>query len=947
MIRLRRSSRALALAALVLFALGAAPSRTVSAASPATGTLSESSSSVTWTGGPLVPTASADCGGPQGSGCDNFALTVVAPSSSFVVEITVTPQGVDDWDLQVYGPQGTLVGTSGNSPGQVERVLLVNPAAGVYTVSAAPFAAALTYQAVARLAPYDEPVPPPPSGETPPGYSVHVAPAPLGRSAGEPTLGVNDKTGKVMYIAGLETLRVSFDDCSSPAKAQWEDVSFITTSQTTLDPILFTDQPLGRTFACQLAGKAALTAFTDDDGASWLPSQGSGINSGVDHQAIGGGPFAPSLIGPTTAYRNAVYYCSQDIVTAQCALSRDGGLTFGPAIPIYNLTECGGLHGHPKVGPDGSVYVPNKGCNGEQAVSVSRDNGLTWTVKHVGSSSAGEWDPSVAIATDGTVYFGFGDGDGRPKVAVSRDGGSNWAITDIGGLAGLAQTAFPVIVAGDPQRAAFAFLGSSETTPGASGDDPNWPGAWYLYVAHTFDGGASWTVTNATPGDPVQRGTICAGGVSCATTRNLLDFMDITVDREGRALVGFADGCIGGCFNGRPNSFTAVAAIARQTSGKRLYAAFDPTTGAPHAPAVEASQKGDVALLSWSTPDARGSVIGGYNIYRRAEGQAQSLLASVGADVHSYADTTVVAGTRYFYAVRATSDLGEGAGCEVEAVAVPDVPAADTCHAPGTRVASDPGGDGVPAALDIESITVAEPASADGTEKLVFTLNVADLTSFTPGNAWYVLWNRPSPDATADRAYVVMRATAPDTVAYKYGRISPPSVNQATDLGDADAGSFSPDGTITITLATSKADGVLPGQSLGGLEVRSFLANVSGMPVSQATAIDYTTPGEYTLAGSEKCRANRGPSAVDDTATTKEGKPVAVNVLSNDSDPDGDALSIVALTAPANGRVVSKKHAPVTYKPNGGFRGVDRFTYTVSDGKSGTDTATVTVTVTR
>ena len=98
-----------------------------------------------------------------------------------------------------------------------------------------------------------------------------------------------------MFVASLQTLRVNWDDTASPAVATWTDVSAQNTSLVTLDPILFTDSDAGanrtnRTFVSQLLGKASAVSFTDDDGASWTISQGSGINSGVDHQTIGGGP---------------------------------------------------------------------------------------------------------------------------------------------------------------------------------------------------------------------------------------------------------------------------------------------------------------------------------------------------------------------------------------------------------------------------------------------------------------------------------------------------------------------------------------------------------------------------------------------------------------------------------------------------------------------------------
>jgi hypothetical protein len=50
---------------------------------------------------------------------------------------------------------------------------------------------------------------------------------------------------------------------------------------------------------------------------------------------------------------------------------------------MYNLTQCGGLHGHIKVAPDGTIYVPNRSCGGGQGVIVSEDNGLTFAVRIV------------------------------------------------------------------------------------------------------------------------------------------------------------------------------------------------------------------------------------------------------------------------------------------------------------------------------------------------------------------------------------------------------------------------------------------------------------------------------------------------------------------------------------------------------------------------------------
>lgn len=86
------------------------------------------------------------------------------------------------------------------------------------------------------------------------------------------------------------------------------------------------------------------------------------------------------------------------------------------------------------------------------------------------------------------------------------------------------------------------------------------------------------------------------------------------------------------------------------------------------------------------------------------------------------------------------------------------------------------------------------------------------------------------------------------------------------------------------------------------------------------------------------------PYAQDDNSQVNENQAVTVNVLSNDSDPDNDPLT-VTVSNPAHGRVTVNQDKTVTYTPDSNYFGNDTFTYTISDGKGGQDTATVNVTV--
>jgi hypothetical protein len=90
---------------------------------------------------------------------------------------------------------------------------------------------------------------------------------------------------------------------------------------------------------------------------------------------------------------------------------------------------------------------------------------------------------------------------------------------------------------------------------------------------------------------------------------------------------------------------------------------------------------------------------------------------------------------------------------------------------------------------------------------------------------------------------------------------------------------------------------------------------------------------------------NRVPVAVDDSAVTVAGVSVAVGVLGNDSDPDGDALVVVGLSDPVGGSAVLSPDQTVSYVPDPGFVGIDSFTYRASDGVGVSNLATVTVTV--
>ncbi|HSF84553.1 MAG TPA: Ig-like domain-containing protein [Acidimicrobiia bacterium] len=105
-----------------------------------------------------------------------------------------------------------------------------------------------------------------------------------------------------------------------------------------------------------------------------------------------------------------------------------------------------------------------------------------------------------------------------------------------------------------------------------------------------------------------------------------------------------------------------------------------------------------------------------------------------------------------------------------------------------------------------------------------------------------------------------------------------------------------------------------------------------------------TAAEAWALYSGTEPPANSPPIAIDDAVATPTDTPVTIDVLGNDSDRDGDALSITSVTEPGNGSATTDG-ATATYTPDPGWEGVDTFTYTVVDPAGAAATATVTVSV--
>ena len=411
----------------------------------------------------------------------------------------------------------------------------------------------------------------------PDGLPVDEDPLPLifnfsdvGEDGAEPSIGVTS-SGCIFFIAFEKVMR-SCDHGDS-----WEDVTGPLCAFQTTDPWGWVDPETDRIFNVQLQGlQTSWICWSDDDGETWVGNpHDSGTTPVNDHIKLATGPWTSSGYGiggqfSQAFYDQAVYYCYNKLVGIFCFTSFDGGATFEAGGQIIGLaTTNGGLHGAITSAPDGTVYVTPRVET--PSVIVSKDNGLTWFDRTMGEDVGTPYprkNSEVATDTQSNAYHIWTGADEGVYMSRSIDSGESWEQTSIRiSPIEVISTAFSQIDAGDPGRIAVTYLGSENSSelgePNIDGQP--WDGnahyangnvSYYLYITfslNALDPNPVFHTVRASP-DPVQIGSICLNSGDCrdigGSNRNLLDFNDLHIDREGRVYIAFADGCTGACATG-------------------------------------------------------------------------------------------------------------------------------------------------------------------------------------------------------------------------------------------------------------------------------------------------------------------------------------------------------------------------------------------------------------
>ncbi|MBN2509775.1 MAG: tandem-95 repeat protein, partial [Spirochaetales bacterium] len=183
------------------------------------------------------------------------------------------------------------------------------------------------------------------------------------------------------------------------------------------------------------------------------------------------------------------------------------------------------------------------------------------------------------------------------------------------------------------------------------------------------------------------------------------------------------------------------------------------------------------------------------------------------------------------------------------------------------------------------------------------------------------------------------------------------SINDGPSSSD-DSGTVNEDGTILVDILVNDID--VEGDTIS---IDSFTQGINGTVTQEGDSLRYEPDDNYSGFDSFTYSISDGnggfagatvnitvnpvndtPVVADDSATLSVNGTYLFDVLVNDSDVDGDTLSITEFTQGSHGTVTAEGDS-LRYTPDTDYSGTDSFTYTISDGNGGTASATVNATI--
>lgn len=451
-----------------------------------------------------------------------------------------------------------------------------------------------------------------------------------------------------------------------------------------------------------------------------------------------------------------------------------------------------------------------------------------------------------------------------------------------------------------------------------------------------------------------QAVTINALGNDSVTDGNVLSITGITQPSNGTAVIingevlytpnqGFTgtDTLTYTITDGNNNTQTATISIV-VTSGVNVAPVVqndDVSTAINQAVTINAvandsDADGDTLSVIAITQPTNGSasIIGGQIVYTPNQGFS-------GVDTLTY---TVTDGNNHTETATVVITVSGNVPVNVEPVAQDDV-AATQVNQPVTVnvVGNDSDADGD--VLIITSIT--QPANGTASivnGQIVYTPN----QNFTGEDTLtYTITDSNNHIQTATLVVTVAGDVATNVEPIAQDDAVATTVGQAVSINVTGNDSDADGDTLNITSITQPSNGTatiengqvvyVPARGFTGTDTLTYTITDGNNHIQTAT-ISVTVTGNSTV--------NVEPVAQNDSITTTANQAITINVVANDSDADGDTLSVTRVTQPSNGSA-SIVNGQVVYVPAQGFVGIDTLTYTITDGNNHTETATVVVTV--
>ncbi|PZO84016.1 MAG: hypothetical protein DI626_08645, partial [Micavibrio aeruginosavorus] len=228
---------------------------------------------------------------------------------------------------------------------------------------------------------------------------------------------------------------------------------------------------------------------------------------------------------------------------------------------------------------------------------------------------------------------------------------------------------------------------------------------------------------------------------------------------------------------------------------------------------------------------------------------------------------------------------------------------------------------------------------------LSFLATGSDLESYSGSSYSFTAFNLTVSNVETLEVYV-------DGVLQEYGNAAPvANDDNASTMEDTSAiisvlsnDSDADNDILTILSLTQPNNGVvvlnsnntityIPSANYYGLDSFTYTIDDGAGGMSTATV-------NITVAS-----VNDAPVAVEDFIEMDQDGSIVINILENDTDLEGDALSVSLATAPSNGSIVINPDMTITYTPNIGYTGADSFSYSVNDGNGGISSAVVSINV--